>query len=131
MPIFPSSVMVRCQFSWGTYISGVSSTEYILYVGSMNTVKALSVVVFPEAVSPHMKMLAPCSTASQKYAASCALIVFHEMSCVMLTGVSVNLRMVKLVPRLDTSSPNSTLSRLPSGSAGATVGGAPVAGRGG
>src|SRR5438552_16487892 len=40
------------QFSWGTWISDVSSIETIFALGLMNMARVLIVVVFPEAVPP-------------------------------------------------------------------------------
>src|SRR3989442_13551985 len=53
-PVTPNPVLTTddSQFSWGNWISDVSSIETILELGLMNIARVLMHVVFPEAVRP-------------------------------------------------------------------------------
>src|SRR2546426_3230619 len=76
-PVTPKPALTTddSQFSWGSWISDVSSIETILALGLMNMARVLIVVVFPEAVPPTTITEACFSMMYQYHAAISADIV--------------------------------------------------------
>src|SRR4030042_5333999 len=92
----PDRVVPAIQFSWGRLISLVSSIETILYDDGTKSERALSIVVFPDAVPPQNKILHPFSMVNQKYAARSTEIVLLLRRSMGVRGSSRNLLIVKV-----------------------------------
>ena len=120
----PLLVTPAIQLSCGMLSSRVSSIETIFLLGGMKSESALSVVVLPLAVPPHMIALAPFSTAIHQYAIISADIVSNVRRSVGVNGSLRNLRMVNVEPRVVTSRDSDACRREPSGSVASTSGSA-------
>src|SRR5574337_1406251 len=94
----------------------------IFQLDGINAVKAIMVVVFPDAVSPLINTLIPSASIIHRYAASIESSDLLGMTCVMDSGVLANLLIVAFVPFLLTSFPNTMLILEPSGSVASMTG---------
>jgi hypothetical protein len=120
----PVRVTPGIQFSCVRLISRVSSMLTIFFARGMNIDSALSIVVLPDAVPPHIMADAPCSTASQKYAIISGETVWKRMRSVGVSGSLRKRRMVNVEPRVVISRERLACRRLPSGSVASTRGSA-------
>ena len=86
------------QPPWGRVISLVSSMERTFQLGLSTVARALSRVVFPEAVTPAMTTNPFISRRSQRYAASAESRVPAWMSSETVYGVARSFLMLKELP---------------------------------
>src|SRR6266571_1362469 len=123
-PVTPKPILTTddSQFSWGSWISDVSSIDTILALGLMNIASVLMVVVLPEAVPPTTTAEACFSMTYQNHAAISADIVLYMMRSVAVSGLSLNFRIVNVEPRRVTSFSYVIWTRLPSGSVASRTG---------
>src|SRR5882672_4920974 len=91
-PVTPNPVLTTddSQFSWGNWISDVSSMETIFALGLMNIARVLMQVVFPEAVPPTTMTDACFSMMYQYHAAISADMVLYIMRSEHVRGLSRN-----------------------------------------